>query len=319
MANGRLILGPMEGVLDALMREMLTDINDYDLCVTEFVRVVDQVLPDSVYYKLCPELHNGGMTPSGTPVRIQLLGQEPGWLAENAMRAVELGSPGVDLNFGCPAKLVNRSRGGAALLKDPEQIYQIVKASREAVDSALPVSAKIRLGWDDPSQCDEIVDAVYQANATELTIHARTKEDGYKADAIKWHHIAEMKAKYNLPLIANGEIWDYASAQACREATECDDLMVCRGALNLPNLGNVVKYNAAHMSWADVISLLIRYSKYEIEGYKAVYYPNRIKQWFAYLRDEYPEAKALFADIRRLQEIKAITQVLEQAHKDAHQ
>ncbi|MGL5297401.1 MAG: tRNA-dihydrouridine synthase, partial [Plesiomonas sp.] len=121
---GRVVLAPMEGVLDPQLRDLLTRHNDYDLCVTEFVRVVDSLLPEHVYYRLCPELHQGGFTSSGTPVRVQLLGQSPQWLAENAARAVALGSQGVDLNCGCPSKKVNGSDGGASLLKDPDLIYR---------------------------------------------------------------------------------------------------------------------------------------------------------------------------------------------------
>lgn len=106
----RVLLAPMEGVLDALVRELLTEVNDYDLCITEFVRVVDQLLPVKVFHRICPELHHASRTPSGTPVRIQLLGQHPQWLAENAARATALGSYGVDLNCGCPSKVVKRQR-----------------------------------------------------------------------------------------------------------------------------------------------------------------------------------------------------------------
>ena len=96
----RVLLAPMEGVLDSLVRSLLTEVNDYDLCITEFVRVVDTLLPAKTFYRLCPELRNQSRTPSGTLVRVQLLGQHPQWLAENANRAVELGSWGVDLNCG---------------------------------------------------------------------------------------------------------------------------------------------------------------------------------------------------------------------------
>ncbi|OAN13593.1 tRNA dihydrouridine synthase DusC [Photobacterium jeanii] len=312
----RVILGPMEGVLDHLMREMLTDINDYDLCVTEFVRVVDQLLPNSVFYRLCPELRQGGKTKAGTPVRVQLLGQDPHWLAENAHRADQLGSAGVDINFGCPAKAVNKSRGGAVLLKEPEQIYQIVKAVRAAVHPTKPVTAKVRLGWDDPEHCFEIADAVQQAGADEITIHARTKVDGYKAETIKWDYIGQLRQKLRMPIIANGEVWNYQDGQRCIETTQTDALMVCRGALNLPNLCNVVKHNEAHMSWQQVLALLLKYSQYEIKGDKGLYYPNRVKQWFAYLRHEYPQAKALFADIRSHNKAAPIVEILKGAHAE---
>lgn len=294
----RVVLGPMEGVLDHLMREILTDINDYDLCVTEFVRVVDQLLPDHVFHRLCPELHQGSQTKSGVPVHIQLLGQDPNWMAENAIRAADLGARGIDLNFGCPAKLVNKSKGGAALLQHPELIHNVVKACRQAVPDSIPVTAKIRLGWDNPEDCFEIVDAVEQADANELTVHARTKTGGYKASEIKWDYINQIRQRFSIPLIANGEIWNYQDGQACIETTGVDSLMVCRGAFNVPNLGNVVKHNHSKMPWDEVVKLLLVYSQYEMKGDKGLYYPNRVKQWFSYLRQEYSEAADLFREIR---------------------
>ncbi|MEZ8099549.1 tRNA dihydrouridine(16) synthase DusC [Vibrio bivalvicida] len=294
----RLALGPMEGVLDHLMREILTDINDYDLCVTEFVRVVDQLLPDHVFHRLCPELEQGSQTKSGVPVHIQLLGQDPNWMAENAIKAADLGAKGIDLNFGCPAKLVNKSKGGAALLQHPELIHNVVKACREAVPSHTPVTAKIRLGWDNPEDCFEIVDAIQSAGANELTVHARTKTGGYKASEIKWEYINQIRERFSIPLIANGEIWNYQDGQACIETTGVDSLMVCRGAFNVPNLGKVVKHNHAVMPWSEVVELLLIYSQYEMKGDKGLYYPNRVKQWFSYLRHQYPQADALFREIR---------------------
>jgi tRNA-dihydrouridine synthase C len=134
-------------VLDSLVRELLTEVNDYDLCITEFLRVVDQLLPVKSFYKLCP---NSSSKPHAFrhPRPCSCWGQYPQWLAGNAARAVELGSWGVDLNCGCPSKLVNGSGGGATLLKDPELIYRGAKAMREAVPDHLPVTVKIRLGWD---------------------------------------------------------------------------------------------------------------------------------------------------------------------------
>ncbi|WP_117234431.1 tRNA dihydrouridine(16) synthase DusC [Vibrio maerlii] len=310
----RVILGPMEGVLDHLMREILTEINDYDLCVTEFVRVVDQLLPPHVFQRICPELNQGSQTMAGVPVHVQLLGQHPQWMAENAVQAASLGAKGIDLNFGCPAKAVNKSNGGASLLKEPELIYQVVKSCREAVPAHIPVSAKIRLGWEDPEECFEIVDAIEQAKADELTVHARTKTGGYKASEIKWDYINQIRQKTSLPLIANGEIWNYQDGQNCIAATGIDSLMVCRGAFNVPNLGNVVKHNHAPMPWEDVLRLLLRYSEFEIEGDKGLYYPNRVKQWFVYLRKEYPEAEEIFREIRTFKKATPIVERIQHYH-----
>lgn len=296
----RVLLAPMEGVLDSLVRELLTEVNDYDLCITEFVRVVDQLLPAKVFHRLCPELHNNSRTPSGTRVRIQLLGQYPQWLAENAARAVELGSFGVDLNCGCPSKLVNGSGGGATLLKDPELIYRGAKAMREAVPAHLPVTVKVRLGWDNSDRQFEIADAVQQAGASELAVHGRTKEQGYKAEHINWQAIGEIRQRLTIPVIANGEIWDWQSAKDCMAISGCDAVMIGRGALNIPNLSRVVKYNEPRMPWPDVVMLLQKYTRLEKQGDTGLYHVARIKQWLGYLRKEYSEATALFQEIRAL-------------------
>ncbi|MDW8847960.1 tRNA dihydrouridine(16) synthase DusC [Erwinia sp. MMLR14_017] len=294
----RVLLAPMEGVLDSLVRELLTDVNDYDLCITEFLRVVDQLLPVKSFTRLCPELDHASRTPSGTLVRIQLLGQYPEWLAENAARAVELGSWGVDLNCGCPSKTVNGSGGGATLLKDPELIYRGAKAMREAVPLHLPVTVKVRLGWESGNKQFEIADAVQQAGATELTVHGRTKEDGYRAERINWAAIGEIRQRLTIPVIANGEIWDWQSAQACMKTTGCDAVMIGRGALNVPNLSRVIKYNEPRMAWADVMQLLKKYVQLEKQGDTGLYHVARIKQWLGYLRKEYDEASELFSLIR---------------------
>lgn len=309
----RVFLAPMDGVLDSLVRELLTEVNDYDLCISEFLRVVDQRLPAKSFYRVCPELHHASCTPAGTKVRVQLLGQYPEWLAENAAQAVELGSYGVDLNCGCPSKHVNGSGGGATLLKDPELIYQGTKAIRAAVPAELPVTVKVRLGWDSTAHGFDIADAVQQGGASEITIHGRTKADGYKADAINWPAIGEIRQRLTIPVIANGEIWDHHSAQACLQATGCEALMLGRGALSLPNLSRVVKYNEPHMAWGNVLELLARYLDMEKPAGSSLYHVARIKQWLTYLRKEYPEASELFSAIRTLKTSQDIARTLSQA------
>lgn len=307
----RIILAPMEGVVDHLMRDMLTRIGGFDLCITEFVRVVDQLLPRRVFTRLCPELLNGGKTPAGTPVRVQLLGQEPQWLAENAARAVALGSPGVDLNFGCPAKTVNKSKGGAVLLKETETLYRIMQAVRSAVPAEFPVTAKMRLGFDDTSLVLDNARALAEAGASELTVHARTKADGYRPPAY-WPWIAEIRKVISIPVIANGEIWQPADAALCREQSGSADIMLGRGALAQPNLALRIRDGVPLLPWPDVLAMLMRYSEYEIAGDKGLYYSNRIKQWFSYLRLQYPEAEVLFQQLRLLRKSADIVVLLQQ-------
>jgi tRNA-dihydrouridine synthase C len=302
----RIVLAPLEGVMDHTVRELLTDLGGYDLCVTEFLRVSNnQLLPPRTFYQISPELENNGYTPCGVPVRLQLLGSDPNTLAINAQRAVELGSHGVDLNLGCPAKTVNRSKGGAVLLKEPQLIYNAVAAMRQAVPSEQPVSVKIRLGWDDPDCVHEIVDSIIQAGADELTVHARTKEDGYKAEAIKWHYIAQVKQRLAtegkpFSIIANGEIWTADDAVKCREISACNDLMIGRGALATPNLAAVVAGISDKMSWAAVVEMILNYRKVQVIGSKGHHYSSRVKQWLSQMRQSYPQANELFIPIRRI-------------------
>lgn len=296
----RVMLAPMEGVLDGFVRELLTAINPYDLCTTEFVRVVNTRLPSKTFLRLCPELARGGFTQAGTPVRVQLLGQSPEWMAENAERAAQLGSQGIDINCGCPAKKVVGSDGGASLLRDPERIYRITQAVKQALPTHVPLSVKVRLGWDSAQARFEIADAVAQGGADEIVVHGRTKEDGYRAECINWAAIGEIKQRLTIPVIANGEIWTPEDAKRCIAITQCDGLMLGRGALNLPNLGAMIKMGADKLAWTEVYQLLSRYMLTDNPFDSGYYHSARLKQWLSYLRKTYPEAQALFSDIRAM-------------------
>ncbi|WP_462164108.1 tRNA-dihydrouridine synthase [Pseudoalteromonas xiamenensis] len=311
----KITLAPMEGVVDFQMRKLLTKLGGYDLCVTEFLRVVDITFPRKKFLSNCPELADGGYTSSGTPVRIQLLGQNPSVLAANARKAVLLGSHGVDLNFGCPAKTVNKNKGGAVLLKEPDQIYEIVKAVRDNVPSEHEVSAKIRLGYDDDSNSQAIVDAVQKAGASSLVIHARTKRDGYSPPAY-WEKIPPLKTNLSMPVIANGEIWTVDDAFACQARSSCEDIMIGRGALARPDLAAEIKATLNNQPyqpivWADVLHLILESSRELLPHHTPHYFSSRIKQWLVYLKRQYPEASELFTQIRLMHRKDEVIEALE--------
>ncbi|WP_404339459.1 tRNA-dihydrouridine synthase [Pseudoalteromonas mariniglutinosa] len=315
----QLVLAPMEGVVDFKMRQLLTDIGGFDLCVTEFVRVIDACLPERVFQRYCPELGNNGYTRSGTPVRIQLLGQVAGALAENAVKAIALGSHGIDLNFGCPAKTVNKSKGGAVLLKDPEHMYQIIKTVREAVASEHQVSAKIRLGFDDDSNSQEIVDAVVSAGASSLAIHARTKRDGYNPPAY-WEKIPPLIKDKTINVVANGEIWQLKDALLCQTRSQCTNLMLGRGALAMPDLAKQIKAHINNelytpLQWEHIIYHIIHSSMHHDEAKCEKYFASRTKQWLGYLKRQYPQADSLFDEIRRLKAKDEVANVLKKYAK----
>ena len=309
-------LAPMEGVMDYHMRQLLTQIGGIDRCVTEFVRVVELPLPSRVFYRLCPELRHQSNTLSGTPIRVQLLGQDPDCLARNAQRAIKLGSQGIDLNFGCPAKTVNKSRGGAVLLKDPESLYQIVKTVREQVPAQHVVSAKIRLGYDDKSLAIENAQAIAEAGASELAVHARTKEEGYQPPA-HWHWIHKIKQAIDIPVIANGDIFSLEDAKQCQAISGCDQLMIGRGALAVPNLGNAIKGIEAPYTWQQNLQLMEQdfQTLRQIDD-KEKYLPSRIKQWLMFMKLQHPEAVTFLQNVRAIRDPKAMLLALQDAQKE---
>lgn len=320
----RILLAPMEGVVDHTMRTMLSEQGGLDRCVTEFIRVTTTTLPARVFYRYCPELLSNSRTPSGTPVYVQLLGGNPEPMAINAARAASLGAAGIDINFGCPAKLVNRNDGGSVLLKEPQRLLDIVSAVRTAVPTSTPVTVKIRLGFEDRGLLMENCQAIFAAGADELTIHARTKTDGYKPPAY-WEAIAAIKANSPIPVIANGEIWSVEDYRNCIQRSDCDDIMLGRGLLSNPGLAREIKTLqlasseqptncTAAMDWPQVITLLERFCLVTEECYERKYVANRIKQWLGYLRQHYSEAQILFDVIKRLKWPEDIAMQLQQ-HK----
>jgi len=299
----------MQGVVDHPMREMLTRIGGYDRCVTEFIRVTHTYLPEKVFFRYCPELKQDGKTRAGTPVYIQFLGSNPDFLAKNAVTAAGLGVPGIDLNFGCPAKTVNRHEGGSVLLKEPGRVAAIVKAVRDAVDSDVPVTAKIRLGFKDASLLEDIAGGIEEAGASELCIHARTRDDGYKPPAF-WQHIHAVQQQLNIPVIANGEIWQPAHALQAQTESGCADLMLGRGALACPDLARAIRQQhdgqePQFMSWSSVVEELADFFENSDQP-DPKYIGNRTKQWLSYLRLQYPAANLLFQRIKRLRTVAEI-------------
>lgn len=299
----RIMLAPMEGVVEHHVRDLLTRIGGLDGCVTEFIRVTDQKLPQKVFLKFAPEIEHGCTTPNGTKLRVQLLGSKPEPMAINAQELVHYGARAIDLNFGCPAKTVNSHEGGACLLRTPERVYNIIKAVRDALPSEIPVTAKIRLGYEDRSTYMDNALAAEAAGANELTVHARSKADGYRPPAY-WHYIADIKAALKIPVVANGEIWTVEDYLRCREQSTCDDVMLGRGLLSCPDLARQIKARLqgesyTPLSWAEICQMLYGYYRATTPLYCERNCGNRVKQWLMYLSRQYPEAQVFFEAIKR--------------------
>lgn len=301
-----ILLAPMEGLLDFVLRDILTRVGGIDRCVSEFIRITDQLLPERVFTRIVPELHTGGYTLAGVPVRAQLLGSDPVCLAENAARLATLGPAGIDLNFGCPAKIVNRHGGGALLLETPEAIHAIVAAVRRAVPASMPVSAKMRLGFNDDSRAVECAQAIADGGANELVVHARTKAQAYRPPAY-WERIADIRAAVQIPLVANGDIWNVQDAQRCREVSGCDMLMLGRGVVTDPGLGLAIKAATGGASaptvgitWPELVPLLGEFWQIVCTRLEARSRAGRLKQWLNFLRRRFPEAEAAYQQLRTI-------------------
>ena len=297
MSHPKLILlAPMEGLLDHSLRDTLTRVGGVDRCVSEFIRITDQLLPARVFTRVVPELLSGGRTAAGTPVRPQLLGSDPGCLAENAARLAELRPAGIDLNFGCPAPTVNRHRGGAVLLDEPDLVHAIVAAVRRAVPAHIAVSAKMRLGHRDDSRMLDCAHAIASAGANELVVHARTKLHGYRPPAY-WERIAVIRAAVPIAIVANGEVWTVADARRCLLESGCDALMLGRGIVADPGLALALR-GAAAPTWDELLPLVAHFWQRIASHVAPRHRAGRLKQWLNLLRRRHPQAQAAFDAVR---------------------
>ncbi len=313
----RLLLAPMEGLLDDPLRAVLTACGGYDYAVTEFARVSGTLLPDRFFCRIAPELLSASRTTAGTPVRVQLLGADPACMADNAARLARLSPAGIDLNFGCPAPTVNRHRGGAVLLDEPELLHRIVRAVHGAMPAELALTAKMRLGVLDTGLALEAAAALVEGGAQGLVVHARTKADGYKPPA-HWEWVARIADTVDVPVVANGEVWSAADWQRCRAVSGVPDVMLGRGAVADPFLAARIRsgwFDQPSMperaaEWMVLLPLLAEFRARVMRKVEARHAQGRIKQWINLLRRTYLQAERLFSEIRSLRSMDDIDRVL---------
>lgn len=308
----------MEGIMDHTLRQLLSEIGGMDYFVSEFVRVTQYPIPSHTFYRLVPENTQHAATSSHHPVHTQILGSNPELMALSALNAVHSGTTHIDVNFGCPAKRVNGHGGGSVLLQDPAALNNIMSAIKNTIPEDIHMSAKIRLGYEDESLLFENVAAIEAAGTQSLTVHGRTKKDGYKPPA-RWEKIREINKKSTMEVIANGDIINTTSLQRCLEETQCHHFMIGRGVLTNPFVFQDIKNELAGVKIQDhtheLEALLKRYINILQIHYDEVATLGRLKQWCGNLKNHFPLIEINLKQLRQSQSVNDFISTLEKITK----
>lgn len=221
-----LVLAPMEGVTDVTFRRLIRAIGGCGLTFTEFIPA------HGLSRRGARELLMAQFDEAERPITIQVFGNDPAVLAEGARVVQDLGADAVDLNMGCPSKRVCAHSGGSALMKEPELVRDIVRAMRAAV--RIPFTVKMRAGWDpEHENAVEIARISEGEGAEAVAVHWRTRTEKYGGTR-RLDVIADVKQAVHVPVLANGDIVDVASAHQTLLQTGVDGLMIGRGAIKDP-------------------------------------------------------------------------------------
>lgn len=231
--SSRVLQSPLSGVTDLVFRRLVRRFAPNSMMYTEMVNATGLH-----YVGELPKIME--VDPRETPISIQLFDCRPHFLAEAARMAVEEGADTVDINMGCPVNKITKNGGGSSLLRDPETAEAVVQAVVKAVD--VPVTVKTRIGWTDQEiNILEFARRMQDAGAQMITIHGRTRAQGYNGSA-RWEWIGQAKAALSIPVIANGDIFSVEAAVRCLEQTGADGVMCSRGTLGYPFLVGEIDY-----------------------------------------------------------------------------
>mgnify|MGYP001736041998 FL=1 len=319
----QLILAPMQGLVDDVMRDLLTRIGGFDECVSEFVRITHTVHSRATWLKYVPEIAHANRTPAGTPCTVQLLGSDAENMAVNALEAVRFGADKIDLNFGCPAPTVNKHKGGAVLLKEPDLIYHIVRTLRQRLPQHIPLTAKMRLGYEDKSLALECASAIENGGACALTVHARTKVEGYEPPA-HWEWVRKIRDAVSIPVTANGDVFSLQDYLDIKTVSGCDSVMLGRGAVIRPDLARQIKQyengeTVKDTDFAEVSSWIVQFFDLCLDKEANNKYPvARLKQWLGMMKKEFEQAQVLFDRIRAVKEADEVKQILLSFEQEMH-
>lgn len=243
-------LAPMEGVGDACFRKAMASIGGFDEAVRDFLRV-----PTNAHVKSLSQVYQADEL-SPIPLAAQIMGSDNDLMAAMAQELVARGAPRIDINCGCPSNTVTGKGAGSSLLKDPSSLREIAKAVVQAV--SIPVTLKMRSGFEDISLFKENLLAAQESGVRYITLHPRTKVDGYGPPA-RWDLIAEAKSLLKIPLVGNGDILTVEHALNMLQMTRCDGLMIGRGSIINPFIFHQIQAHFSQEPYVPKWEDLIRY------------------------------------------------------------
>lgn len=227
-----LFLAPMEGVGDRPFRKAMAAVGGFDHATTEFLRV-----PINAHVESLARVYQSNEI-APFPLAAQIMGSDPVLMGAMAKELEKRGAKRIDLNCGCPSNTVTGKGAGSSLLKTPETLHEIARTMVHSV--SIPVTLKMRSGYEDTSLFKENLHAAESSGVKFITLHPRTKVDGYGPKA-KWELIAEAKSRLKIPLIGNGDILTVQDALLMLSQTKCDALMIGRGAVSNPFIFQEIK------------------------------------------------------------------------------
>jgi tRNA-dihydrouridine synthase C len=270
-------LAPMEGVGDRSFRKAMASIGGFDEAVRDFLRVPRQAhVPSVVRDYEADEL-------APIPLAAQVMGSDPDLMALVAQALGAKKAPRIDVNCGCPSNTVTGKGAGSSLLKDPNFLYEVAHSVVKAV--SLPVTIKMRSGFDDISLFKENLFAAQESGVCYITLHPRTKVDGYVPPA-RWDLIAEAKSLLKIPVVGNGDILNVTDALNMLQATRCDGLMIGRGSIMNPFIFHQIRSHfsgvAYQIKWSDLVSYFDVYMSNISSDASMKLRVNKLKQLFGF-------------------------------------
>ena len=271
-------LAPMEGVGDVCFRKAIGSIGGFDEAVRDFLRV-----PTNAHVPSLSKVYDANEL-SPIPLAAQIMGSDTDLMAAMACELVKRGASRIDVNCGCPSNTVTGRGAGSSLLKDPNILHDVAKSVVRAV--SIPVTVKMRSGYENISLFKENLMAAQESGAHYITLHPRTKVEGYGPPA-RWDLIAEAKALLKIPIVGNGDILSVQDALSMLSITQCDALMIGRGSVINPFIFHQIRAHFAKKTytpkWEDLMHYLETYLTNISSGTPQKMRINKLKQLLGFL------------------------------------